>query len=183
MGRRTMCRKTSTSYAPALQTERLSLRPLTRADENTLHRISNDPLVRQYLWDDEPVYAEAIRDLVQRSSHTFSDECVGQFGIRLRGSEDLVGFCGFVRLERMDELELAYELVPELWGRGLATEAARACVRYAFEEAGLRRVIAGADPPNVASLRVLEKLGMKPVGNINPLAPEEPYYALYEKGR
>ena len=183
MGSTTMCRKTSTSYAPALQTERLSLRPLTRADENTLHRISNDPLVRVYLWDDEPVYAEAIRDLVQRSSHTFSDECVGQFGIRLRGSEDLVGFCGFVRLERMDELELAYELVPELWGRGLATEAARACVRYAFEEAGLRRVLAGADPPNVASLRVLEKLGMKPVGNINPLAPEEPYYALYEKGR
>lgn len=183
MGSTTMCRKTSTSYAPALQTERLSLRPLTRADENTLHRISNDPLVRVYLWDDEPVYAEAIRDLVQRSSHTFSDECVGLFGIRLRDSEDLVGFCGFVRLERMDELELAYELVPELWGRGLATEAARACVRYAFEEAGLRRVIAGANPPNVASLRVLEKLGMKPVGNINPLAPEEPYYALYEKGR
>jgi len=41
--------------SPSLQTERLSLRPLTRADENTLHRISNDPLVRRYLWDDEPV--------------------------------------------------------------------------------------------------------------------------------
>jgi ribosomal-protein-alanine N-acetyltransferase len=183
MGRRTMCLKTNTSCTPALQTERLSLRPLTRADENALHRISNDPLVRQYLWNDEQVYAEAIRDLVQRSLHTFSDECVGLFGIRLRDSENLVGFCGFVRLEGMDELELAYELVPELWGRGLATEAARACVRYAFEEAGLGRVIAGADPPNGASVRVLEKLGMKPVGNINPLAPEEPYYALYEKGR
>lgn len=55
MGRRMMCRKTSTSYAPALQTERLSLRPLTRDDENTLHRISNDPLGRRYLWDNEPV--------------------------------------------------------------------------------------------------------------------------------
>ena len=183
MGRWTMCRKTSTSYAPALQTERLSLRPLTRADENTLHRISNDPLVRRYLWDDQAVCVEAIRDLVHRSMQTFSDGCVGLFGIRLKGHEDLVGFCGFVRLKGMDELELAYELVPELWGSGLATEAARACVRYAFEVAGLRRVIAGADPPNVASLRVLEKLGMKPVGNINPIAPEEPYYALYERGR
>ena len=83
---------------------------------------------------------------------TFSDGCVALFGIRLRGHEDLVGFCGFVRLEGLDELELAYELVSELWGRGLATEAARACVWYAFEEAGLRRVIAGADPPNVPSL-------------------------------
>jgi RimJ/RimL family protein N-acetyltransferase len=47
-------------------------------------------------------------------------------------------------------------------------------VRYAFEEVGIERVIAGADAPNTASLRVMEKLGMKYVGNINARAPEEP---------
>ena len=51
-------------------------------------------------------------------------------------------------------------------------------MRYAFEKAGLERVIAGADSPNAASLRVIEKLGMKYLGNINPSAPEEPYFAL-----
>ena len=151
-------------------------------DKKALHRISNDPLVRRYLWDDEPVSVEAIRDLVHRSTRTFSDECVGLFGIRLRGREDLVGFCGFVRLEGMDELEARIRAIPDALGRGPATEAARVARRAtAFEEAGLRRVIAGADPPNVASLRVLEKLGMEQIGNINPLAPEEPYYRCTRK--
>src|SRR3712207_6890714 len=54
-------------------------------------------------------------------------------GVRVRGSEDFLGFCGFVRLEGMEELELWYELTQKVWGRGIATEAAHACVRYAFE--------------------------------------------------
>jgi [ribosomal protein S5]-alanine N-acetyltransferase len=111
----------------------------------------------------------------------FSEEDLGLFGVRLRGSEELVGFCGFARWEGMEEMELTYELLPELWGRGLATEAARACLRHAFEEVGLRRVIAGADAPNAASLRVIEKLGMEPTGNINPFVPDAPYYVLYRE--
>jgi RimJ/RimL family protein N-acetyltransferase len=55
-------------------------------------------------------------------------------------------------------------------------------VRYAFEEVGMERVIAGADAPNSASLRVIEKLGMQYLGDINPRAPEEPYFALYRGG-
>ena len=99
----------------------------------------------------------------------------------MRGNEDLLGFCGFVRLEGMEEMELGYELTQKVWGRGLATEASRACLRYAFEKAGLERVIAGADTLNGASLRVIEKLGMRPVGNINPNAPDELYYVLYRE--
>lgn len=134
--------------------------------------------MRRYLWDDEPVTVAAIRNLITQSRRTFSSQNVGLFGVRFRGEEDLLGFCGFVRLEGMNEIELAYELTAAVWGRGLATEASRACLRHAFE-AGLERVIAGADSPNVASLRVIEKLGMKPAGNLNPHAPNEPYYALY----
>ena len=111
----------------------------------------------------------------------FSEEGIGLFGIRMRGGRDLLGFCGFVRPGGMEEPELCYELTPEVWGRGLATEASRACLRYAFGEAGFERVIAGSDAPNGASLRVIEKLGMKPAGNINPNAPDGPYHALYRK--
>ncbi|MGH3146239.1 MAG: GNAT family N-acetyltransferase, partial [Rubrobacter sp.] len=147
-----------------------------------LRRVSNEPLVRRYLWDHEPVSRVEIEELVAQSTRMFLEEGLGLFGVRLRGGEELVGFCGFLRLEGMEEPELAYELLPQVWGRGLATEAARACVRHAFEAVGLERVIAGADAPNVASLRVMEKLGMKPIGSINPHLPEDPYYALYRKG-
>ena len=167
--------------APMLETERLLLRPLSADEVGSLCRISNEPNVRLYLWDDEPVSEATIKGLIAQSERMFSQEQIGLFGVRVRGSEDLVGFCGFVRLGGMEESELWYELTQMVWGRGLATEAARACVRYAFEEVGMERVIAGADAPNTASLRVIEKLGMKYLGNINPSAPQEPYFALYRK--
>lgn len=166
---------------PTLETERLVLRPLSAGDVNALHSVSNEPLVRRYLWDDEPVSKAKIEDIVARSERMFSGESLGLFGVRLRDSEELVGFCGFLRLEGMEEPEIAYELSREVWGGGLATEAARECVRYAFEVAGIERVIAGTDAVNAASLRVMEKLGMKPIGNVNPRLPEDPYYALYRR--
>jgi ribosomal-protein-alanine N-acetyltransferase len=164
---------------PLIETERLVLRPLSVDDLDTLHCVSNEPAVRRYLWDDAPVPEATIRDLIAQSARMFAEEGIGLFGVRLRGGEELLGFCGFVRLEGMEEPELGYELTSGAWGRGIATEASRACLRYAFEVAGLSRVIAGADLPNVASLRVIEKLGMQPAGNLNPRVPEDPYYALY----
>jgi RimJ/RimL family protein N-acetyltransferase len=164
-----------------LETERLLLRPLSADEADSLHRISNEPNVRRYLWDGEAVSEATIKDLIARSERMFSEEKIGVFGIRMRGVEDLLGFCGFVRLGGMEEPELWYELTQKAWGEGIATEAAWACVRYAFEEVGVERVIAGVDAPNAASLRVIEKLGMKYLGNINPGAPEEPYFALHRE--
>jgi ribosomal-protein-alanine N-acetyltransferase len=166
---------------PMLETERLLLRPLSAEEADSLHRISNEPKVRLYLWDNEVVSEATIGSLIAQSHCMFSKEKIGLFSVRMRGRVDLLGFCGFVWLGGMEEPELWYELTQEVWGRGIATEAAWACVRYAFEEVGMKRVIAGADAPNTASLRVIEKLGMKYLGNINPSAPEEPYFALYKE--
>lgn len=171
-------RKAYTCSTPTLETERLVLRAPSTDDAHALHNISNEPEVRRHLWDDEPVSEATIRDVTTRSTRMFSQAGISLFGVRMRGSDTLLGFCGFVGLEGMEEPELGYELLPELWGSGLATEAARACVRHAFEEAGLERVIAGADASNGASLRVIEKLGMKRMGNMNPHARDEPYYFL-----
>jgi ribosomal-protein-alanine N-acetyltransferase len=173
-----MSRKVPAGDKPMLQTERLVLRPLSSDEVDFLHRISNEPKVRLYLWDDEHISEATIKSFIAQSDRMISEEKIGLFGVRLRGRADLLGFCGFVRLGGMEEPELWYELTHKAWGRGIATEAAQACVRYAFEEVGMERVIAGADAPNAASLRVIEKLGMKYLGNINPSAPEEPYFAL-----
>jgi [ribosomal protein S5]-alanine N-acetyltransferase len=168
-----------TPTGPTLETERLVLRPLSVDDAPAIHRISNEPRVRRYLWDDEPVPSAQIQAVVVQSVRMFSEEGVGLFGVRLRGSAELVGFGGFGHTrDGPQEIELIYELVPELWGMGLATEASRACLRHAFEAAGLDRVVAGADALNVASLRVIEKLGMKAVGEIAPGQPGTPFHAL-----
>jgi RimJ/RimL family protein N-acetyltransferase len=180
-GRQLMSHRIPAGNTPTLETERLVLRPLSADGVDPLHRISNEPKVRLYLWDDEPVSEATIKGLIAQSDRMFSKEKIGLFGVRLRGREDLLGFCGFVCLQGMDSPELCYELTQKMWGGGIATEASRACLRYAFEEVGMERVIAGADVPNTTSLRVIEKLGMKHLGHINPSAPDEPYYAMYRE--
>lgn len=167
--------------APTLYTERLTLCPLLLDDVDALHRISNEPSVRRYLWDDELVPRAKIEELVVKSRNMFSDKGLGLFGVRMRESEPLLGFCGFARLDGMEEPELVYELTRKLWGNGLATEASRACLRHAFETTDMERVIAGADATNAASLRVMERLGMRFVGNINAAVPDAPYHALYRE--
>lgn len=166
------------SRAIVLETRRLVLRPLSEVDLSPLHHISNEPLVRRYLWDDEPVSMAQIQSIYAQSVREFAEKGLGLFSIRSRGEEQLLGLCGFRSLENTGEIELAYELSPEWWGRGLATEASRACLQYAFEEVGLERVMAGVEPQNVASKRVLEKLGMKYAGEIVPDHPGTPYFAL-----
>jgi [ribosomal protein S5]-alanine N-acetyltransferase len=71
-----------------------------------------------------------------------------------------VGFAALVRRAPGDP-ELMYGLAPEWWGRGLATEAARTVMTYAFGVLGYERVTAATDVPNIASARVLERLGMR----------------------
>jgi RimJ/RimL family protein N-acetyltransferase len=72
----------------------------------------------------------------------------------------LLGVCGFV-----DRAEIGYIFGRAAWGRGIATEAARACLWYGFERLGFEVIGAGAKRENVASLRVIEKLGMRRAAN------------------
>ena len=64
-------------------------------------------------------------------------------------------------IEGTEEIEVAYMLHSQFWGRGLATEAARAILKYGFETAGLSRLISVINPGNIASARVAEKIGMR----------------------
>ncbi len=69
--------------APGFETARLALRLLSGADLDAAHRVSNDPLVRRYLWDDEPVAKAAVEDAISRSLKTFAEEGFGLFGVRV----------------------------------------------------------------------------------------------------
>jgi [ribosomal protein S5]-alanine N-acetyltransferase len=87
-----------------------------------------------------------------------------KWGVEERASGSLVGDCGMQLLEGGPDVELGFHLRTSVWGRGYATEAARACLDAAFTDLGLDRVIAIVAPGNAASVRVLEKVGMRPAG-------------------
>ena len=79
----------------------------------------------------------------------------------LKSTGEQIGFAGLKYLEELGEVDVAYRLMPTHWGQGLATEAALASVRYGFTDLGLKRIIGLVMPENIASVRVLEKTGLR----------------------
>ena len=82
----------------------------------------------------------------------------GRFAVELISENKFIGFCGLKYLADLKEVDLGYRLMTTYWGQGLATEAARACVSFGFEELKLSSMIAFVLPDNIGSVRVLEKL-------------------------
>ena len=146
---------------PCIETARLRLRPCRRDDIEVLHRIWTDPGVRKYVWDDQIIARSQAAEIVEASLTQFRHQGDGLW-LMLSGQADMaVGFCGFWPFHQPAQLELLYGLVPSHWNRGLATEAARALLRFGFEERGFPTISASTDAPNAASIRVLEKIGMR----------------------
>jgi ribosomal-protein-alanine N-acetyltransferase len=163
---------------PELATERLRLRPFEPGDEGALAAQWNDAEVNRYLFDGEPVSAEAVHAQIEGSRRCFEEKGFGLFVVMPREGGAPVGFAGLRPFGDPQRVELLYALLPEWWGRGLATEAGRAVLRWAFGTVGLDEVWAGADPPNVSSFRVMERLGMRYVEDVVVGGRPARYYRL-----
>ncbi|MCA9297324.1 MAG: GNAT family N-acetyltransferase [Phycisphaerales bacterium] len=90
----------------------------------------------------------------------------GRWGCVLKENNAIIGFCGLKYLTDLDAVDIGYRFLPEYWGRGYATEACRASVVFGFDVLNLERIIGLVLEENTASIRVLEKIGMKPDGEI-----------------
>ncbi len=146
--------------SPRIETARLLLRPYTRDDLDALHRLWTGPDVRRYLFDDEILARQSVAAEIEHSLACFERHGFGQWAMFLKGHHALIGFCGYRSFHDPPEVQLIYGLAPDHWGQGLASEAARAMIRYGFETLGFDEIIASADAPNEASFRVMKKAGM-----------------------
>ena len=88
----------------------------------------------------------------------------GRWAVLVKPDLQFIGWCGLKARPERDEIDLGYRFIKDAWGKGYATEAAFACLKYGFEQLGLKRIVGRAMPQNVASLRVLEKCGMQYIG-------------------
>jgi ribosomal-protein-alanine N-acetyltransferase len=143
---------------PTIQTARLTLRPWTVDDIDELHTLWTQPEVRRYLWDDHVITREQAEETVREFTGAEENEGLGGW-VMLDSNAAIVGFVGLIR--RNKDPELLYGLAPHAWGHGFATEASRAVLAYAFDVLGVERITANTDTPNTASVRVLERLGMR----------------------
>jgi len=143
-----------------IETRRLQIRPFILDDVEALHRHWTRPEVRKYLWDDIIIPREQVVEVVESSINSFATNGFCFWAVFPKDKTELIGFCGFRFFGEPPEIEILYSIAPEYWSQGLATEAAQAMLRCGFEEHGFERIYAGADPPNAASFRVMEKCGM-----------------------
>lgn len=148
-----------------LETSRLWLHPFSLVDADNLHRIWIKPAVRKYLWDNEIISRDTVVEIIQASEKSFAEHAFGFWTLNGKDSQQVLGFCGLRHFledgASNTQVEILYGLLPRYWGHGLATEAAQQVLHYGFEQVGLKAIFAGADSPNGASFRVMERLGMK----------------------
>jgi ribosomal-protein-alanine N-acetyltransferase len=164
-----------------LDTPRLRLRPFQPGDLEAIHAVYSDPEVMRWVGTGpvaDPGASERMLEsyAAHQRAHGFSFWAVEE-----RSSGALLGDAGLHRTVG-GEVELGYTLGRAWWGRGYATEAARAWLDAAFGKLGIEEVVALAEPPNAASLRVLEKLGLRREGTRTAFGREHLLYRIRRSG-
>jgi RimJ/RimL family protein N-acetyltransferase len=151
-----------------LETERLLLRELNHSDVNDIQEYATDPQVIKHL---------TFGPNTEEDTHNFIDLCIDhqkepkrrnyELGITLPSENKLIGGCGIRVSDPGNSVaNIGYCLNRKYWGNGYATEAARGLLKCGFEELKIHRIFAIVDPENVASKRVLEKIGMTYEGHL-----------------
>jgi RimJ/RimL family protein N-acetyltransferase len=145
---------------PEIETSRLLLRMFSQDDLGDLSRIYADADVMRYL-SGHPLTRDETAGWLKYFLDGWENYGFGWWAVVLKESGELIGHCGLQFIHVTPEIEATYGLAKEYWRMGLASEAARACLRYGFEQLEIDRIYALADPGNIASHRVMERVGMK----------------------
>lgn len=147
-----------------IETPRLLLRTFTEKDAHLIYELNLDPVVTRYTLDPvrDEAHAQEILENVILPQYALNN--YGRWAVHTKPELAFIGWCGLKLRPEKNEIDLGYRFLPVAWGKGYATEAASACLKYGFETVGLARIVGRALPGNIASIRVLEKCGMRYTG-------------------
>jgi RimJ/RimL family protein N-acetyltransferase len=145
-----------------LETERLVLRQFTFEDADFILRLLNEPSFIQNIGDRGVRTLEDARSYILRVPlDSYEKNGFGLYLVILKESGKPIGMCGLIKRDQLEDVDIGYAFLPEFWSKGYAVEAALAVKEYARDVIGLKRLIAITDPENQASIRVLEKIGLR----------------------
>jgi RimJ/RimL family protein N-acetyltransferase len=162
-----------------LKSARIGFRCWSRDDLPLAHELWSDIEVTRFIggpFSDEEIGRKLEREMARMNEHGFQ-----YWPIHLLSNDEHVGCCGLRLFRLQDQIhELGFHLRPKFWGQGLASEAARAAIRYGFETIGAKGLSAGHHPDNTTSKKLLENLGFRYTHDefYPPLQMNLPYYLL-----
>ena len=147
-----------------LQTPRLILRQFTEADAPLILSLNSDPEIVKYIHEPTLKTVEHAQEILNNIILPQYQNNLGRWAIHTKNNMDFIGWCGLKYRPELDEIDLGYRLMQKAWGHGYATEAAQASLEHGFNELNLKLITGRAHIENLASIKVLEKIGMDFIG-------------------
>lgn len=144
----------------ALETKRLLLRKFHVNDAKDFFDLNNDPEVLKFVAEKPYASVEAAANFIAQ----YKDYDVNGYGrltVILKETAEIIGWCGLKFRKEENETDIGFRLKQKFWNKGYATEAATFCLKYGFEKLGLPYIAGRVMKGNIASITVLEKLGLK----------------------
>ena len=146
---------------PTIKTTNLNLRPFNKQDVDDMHQILLGEAVLKYFPNSSPPSREQVERMIYNLLNHWNEHGYGLWAVESRSEEELMGRCGLQFLPQTNEVEVDFILGPKFWGKGYATEAGQASLQYGFKELDLNTIVGIVHTHNIASQRVLEKIGMR----------------------
>jgi RimJ/RimL family protein N-acetyltransferase len=145
-----------------LVTTRLIVRPMSIADAGFILTLLNEPSWLRFIGDrGVRTIDDAKNYITQGPVAMYASLGFGLCTVELRDSACPVGICGLLKRDYLDAADIGFAFLPAYWGKGYAYEAANAILNFAKADLGLKRILATTRPENIASQKLLEKLGLR----------------------
>ena len=145
-----------------LETERLVLRRLSTDDAEFILELLNQPSFLRYIGDKEVRnIADAVRYIQTGPVASYERFGFGLYLVELKENGESIGMCGLLKRDSLPDVDVGFAFLPSYWSQGYAFESAAAVMNYGREVLGLRRIVAITSPDNDASIKLLEKIGLR----------------------
>lgn len=145
---------------PRVETDRFFLRAFEARDLDAAVRLFGDDEVQKYLVPENKRTVERMKITFRNVVRRWRERGFGLWCVAEKSADKMCGYCGFQYFDETPDVEIVFAFFKDCWGKGVASEAAKASLRFGFEELRFERVFAATHPENAASRRVLEKIGM-----------------------
>ncbi len=149
-----------------LETARLFIRELTLADAPQFIRLNADPLVVKYTGDTSFSSLEEAEQVIRTVREQYAVYGYGRWAVTLKENQEFIGWCGLKYHPNTMQTEIGFRFFQHCWNKGFATEAASACIYHGFQHLQLSHIYAHAMRENKASIKVIEKCGLKLIPGI-----------------
>lgn len=163
-----------------LETKRLILREINTNDFDDLFRMNSDPVIMKYIGDGSTRSREQMmKEMDMLISHYTRKPGLGIWATILKETNTFVGASGLVYYDNTPEIEVGYRMLKEHWNKGYTTEASFGLLKYGFGTLGLDKIVSSAHVENLASRRVMEKIGMTYIDNRVQYSCLQAYYEIH----